>query len=236
VDTGATNVGLSHALNASIISAAVTIIEYFMGIPLDCLVKTARLDRFAATRSFDPKVRPIRARFRSLARIGRRDLLATVRTLAHREIRGEWEIVAGLRLLFERSRSSHPKKRNHNMSKFPRTAFALALVVPALAFAQTPAEISNGVLTNNRGMTLYTFDKDPKGKSVCNDSCAKNWPPLAAPDIANASGAYTKVSRTDGSKQWAYKGKPLYLWAKDQKAGDRTGDGVGGVWHIAQPS
>ena len=43
------------------------------------------------------------------------------------------------------------------------------------------------------------------------------------------------VTRDDGSKQWAYKGAPLYYWAKDTKAGDRTGDGVGGVWKVARP-
>jgi predicted lipoprotein with Yx(FWY)xxD motif len=26
---------------------------------------------------------------------------------------------------------------------------------------------------------------------------------------------------------------PLYLWAKDKKPGDTTGDGVGNVWHTA---
>jgi predicted lipoprotein with Yx(FWY)xxD motif len=43
------------------------------------------------------------------------------------------------------------------------------------------------------------------------------------------------VTRDDGSKQWAYKGKPLYTWVKDAKPGDVTGDGVNSVWHIAQP-
>jgi predicted lipoprotein with Yx(FWY)xxD motif len=41
--------------------------------------------------------------------------------------------------------------------------------------------------------------------------------------------------RDDGAKQWAYKGKPLYTWAKDTKPGDITGDGVNNVWHIAKP-
>ena len=43
------------------------------------------------------------------------------------------------------------------------------------------------------------------------------------------------MTRDDGSKQWAYKGKPVYYWAKDQKAGDRTGDGVNSVWHVVKP-
>jgi predicted lipoprotein with Yx(FWY)xxD motif len=86
-------------------------------------------------------------------------------------------------------------------------------------------------------MTLYTFDKDAagSGKSVCNGPCAQNWPPLAAPAGAAASGDWAVITRDDGSKQWAYKGKPVYFWAKDQKPGDRTGDGVNGVWRLARP-
>ena len=47
---------------------------------------------------------------------------------------------------------------------------------------------------------------------------------------------YTVVARDDGSRQWAYKGKPLYTFVKDQKGGDITGDGfLNGAWHLAQP-
>jgi predicted lipoprotein with Yx(FWY)xxD motif len=50
-----------------------------------------------------------------------------------------------------------------------------------------------------------------------------------------ASGDYSVVTRDDGSKQWALKGKPLYYCVKDQKPGDNTGDGVNSVWHTAKP-
>jgi predicted lipoprotein with Yx(FWY)xxD motif len=40
------------------------------------------------------------------------------------------------------------------------------------------------------------------------------------------------ITREDGSRQWAYEGKPVYYWVKDRKPGDRTGDGVSGAWHI----
>lgn len=117
---------------------------------------------------------------------------------------------------------------------------ALALLTgwSGLALSESmPAMARDGVLTNAAGMTLYTFDKDPAdaSKSVCNDQCAKNWPPLAADGMAKADGDWKAVKRDDGSMQWAYKGKPLYLWTKDQKPGDRTGDGVNGVWKVAQP-
>lgn len=101
--------------------------------------------------------------------------------------------------------------------------------------SSAPTQTTMGVLTNNNGMTLYVFDSDPKGKSVCNDACAKNWPPLLVHEGDRMGGDYTTVVREDGRKQWAYKGKPLYLWIKDKKPGDQTGDGVNGVWHTAKP-
>jgi predicted lipoprotein with Yx(FWY)xxD motif len=52
---------------------------------------------------------------------------------------------------------------------------------------------------------------------------------------AKAAGAWTVVVRDDGGKQWAYKGKPLYFWKDDKKAGDADGDGRNNVWHIAAP-
>ena len=98
-----------------------------------------------------------------------------------------------------------------------------------------PAKAVDGVFVGSNGMTLYTFDRDTApGKSACNGPCATNWPPLLAASGATTSGDWSIVTRDDGSKQWAYKGKPVYYWAKDQKPGDRTGDGVNGVWHVVR--
>lgn len=115
-------------------------------------------------------------------------------------------------------------------------AFALALAACA-SMGGAPVKESGGVLTDSAGMTLYTFDNDPAGagKSVCNGPCATNWPPLLADAGASASGNYSIVKRDDGRMQWAYKGKPLYLWVQDKKPGDRTGDGFRNVWRVAKP-
>ncbi len=101
----------------------------------------------------------------------------------------------------------------------------------------SPATVLQGRLVGPQQMTLYIFDRDitGSGKSMCNDNCAKNWPPLLAPSNAKPIGAWNAITRDDGSKQWAYQGKPLYYWAQDSKPGDTTGDGVGGAWHIAKP-
>ena len=117
------------------------------------------------------------------------------------------------------------------------TCAAIALGGCASMMSHEPAKVADGVLVGANGMTLYTFDKDTagNGKSVCNGQCATNWPPLMAADGAQPMGPYSVVTRDDGMKQWAVNGKPLYFWIKDAKAGDKTGDGVLGIWHAARP-
>lgn len=120
-------------------------------------------------------------------------------------------------------------------------SLAAALVLTLAGCASTmggaPTAVADGVLTGTNGMTLYTFDRDAagSGKSVCNGPCATNWPPLMAPAGMQPSGDYSVITRDDGGKQVAYKGKPLYFWAKDAKPGDKTGDGFNNVWRLAKP-
>ena len=123
------------------------------------------------------------------------------------------------------------------IATFSTLACAVLLAACASMTAPGPATVADGVLVGPSGMTLYTFDRDAtgSGKSVCNGPCATNWPPLMASAGDKASAEWSLVTRDDGSRQWAYKGKPVYFWAKDAKRGDRTGDGVNNVWHLARP-
>ena len=111
---------------------------------------------------------------------------------------------------------------------------ASLFVVSTLAVAAEPAKMEGGVLVGSNGMTLYTFDKDTSSKSLCTEKCAENWPPLLAQDSDKGSGDYSIILRDNGKKQWAYKGKPLYFFSKDQKRGDKTGDSINNVWHVAK--
>ena len=118
------------------------------------------------------------------------------------------------------------------------TTLSIALLGGCAAMGESvPAKSMNGMLVGSNQMTLYTFDKDVagSGKSVCNGPCATNWPPLMAAESDKASGDYSVVTRDDGKKQWALRGKPLYFWIKDTKPGDTTGDGFNGVWRVAKP-
>src|SRR5262245_23316982 len=105
----------------------------------------------------------------------------------------------------------------------------------ALAGAPSAGTTSQGpALVDTNGMTLYTFEKDANGASNCKGGCATSWPPAAASASDAASGDFSIIKREDGASQWAYKGKPLYTWIQDRKAGDATGGAVPG-WHIALP-
>ena len=123
-------------------------------------------------------------------------------------------------------------------ARFALLACAGLLAACASMYGQAaPATVADGALVGANGMALYTFDRDPMGggKSVCNGGCATNWPPLMAAATDTPSGDWTIVMRDDGSRQWAFRGKPVYYWAKDKKPGDRTGDGFNNVWHLARP-
>jgi len=121
--------------------------------------------------------------------------------------------------------------------KTPISLLLSGLMFVAGAAMAAPATVVDGVLVGAKSMTLYVFDKDTadSGKSVCNGPCATNWPPLMAAAADKPEGAWTIITRDDGTKQFAYKGKPVYYWIKDTKAGDKTGDGMGGNWHVAKP-
>lgn len=116
-------------------------------------------------------------------------------------------------------------------------SLTLAILGGCASITSAQVMTADGVLVGPNKMTLYTFDNDVagSGKSMCNGPCATNWPPLMAAEADKASGNYTIITRDDGKKQWAVKGKPVYFWSKDTKPGDKTGDGFNKVWHTAMP-
>lgn len=95
------------------------------------------------------------------------------------------------------------------------------------------------MLVNAKGMTLYVFALDKPGKSACYGQCARYWPPLLVPagvtvpaTMAGLSGKWSVARRTDGTRQLAYEGAPLYTFAMDKKPGDMNGQGVLSSWWV----
>ncbi|MER6091974.1 SCO0930 family lipoprotein [Streptomyces bluensis] len=97
------------------------------------------------------------------------------------------------------------------------------------------------VLTDSAGFALYRFDKDTAEppKTTCEGECATTWPPVPASGATAAEGVdkslIGEVSRPDGTKQLTIGGWPMYRYAKDTKAGDVKGEGVGGAWFASAP-
>ena len=112
------------------------------------------------------------------------------------------------------------------------------LATAVSAYAAEPAKVmdtkAGKIYTDPKGMTLYTFDKDETGKSNCYDKCATELAAARSEAGAKADDEWTVVDRTDGTKMWAYDGKPVYTFVEDKAPGDMTGEGVGGVWHVVK--
>jgi predicted lipoprotein with Yx(FWY)xxD motif len=131
---------------------------------------------------------------------------------------------------------------------FAPATFALAhgseSSAPPPAKEDTPAVPVRVILVKNRpmlvdlnGMTLYYFDHDDSGnKSTCDGKCTERWIPVAASDTAQASGDFTVITRSDGSKMWAFRYRPLYIFHADKAPGDTYGSyDASNLWHVARP-
>ncbi len=120
------------------------------------------------------------------------------------------------------------------MKLFWGAAIVATFAMAGTAFA-SPSGVTEkaGAFVAPDGKALYTFARDTMpGKSACNGPCLANWPALKADSDAKDDGDWTVITRDDGGKQWAYKGKPLYTFAKDTSGG--AASGVSPVWPLAK--
>lgn len=76
-----------------------------------------------------------------------------------------------------------------------------------------------------RGGYHFTYaDAKAVGTQGCTGACTKIWRPVRADDGAQSSGFWEVMTRSDGSKQWGYKGGALYTYIGDRTPGDTTGN------------
>jgi predicted lipoprotein with Yx(FWY)xxD motif len=90
------------------------------------------------------------------------------------------------------------------------------------------------ILTTPDGMAVYTYDKEAKNQPSCLGECAEEWFPVLAPKDARPVGQLKTVEGIDGTHQWAYQGKPLYIYHEDKAPGDVNGDNKDGFWHVVK--
>jgi predicted lipoprotein with Yx(FWY)xxD motif len=143
----------------------------------------------------------------------------------------------------------------------PTTAPTIVATTALTKPAQTPAAVSTvaaaptpreqlvvkasqnpklgNILTDARGMTLYTFKNDKPDTSNCTGDCATTWPPLTVPqgvvpvtDPA-VTGNIGVIERADKTYQVLYNDAPLYLYSGDKAPGDTNGNGLDNLWYAA---
>jgi predicted lipoprotein with Yx(FWY)xxD motif len=124
---------------------------------------------------------------------------------------------------------------------------ALALLVPMIGAAQAAGKrvakevpsstLGKNVLANLKGRTLYSLSVEKHGKFICTSACLSTWHPLIVPAGTKPTGPVTlgTVERPEGRTQVTFKGRPLYTFAPDTKAGEAGGEGIKdvGTWHAA---
>ena len=115
-------------------------------------------------------------------------------------------------------------------------ALLLAVATPVLAAPPAaPADatlVINGASTPAQGRPLYVYDKDGKDTSACLGPCTQSWPPLLAGADARPMGDWSVFSRTDGARQWAYKGMPAYGFYRDAPNAPAGGDNKVPSWRL----
>ncbi len=123
----------------------------------------------------------------------------------------------------------------------------IALLVPALAGAAPAgkrvakqaanATLGRTVLTTTKGRTLYSLSAETKGRFICTGACVSTWRPLLIPAGVKPTGPVKlgTIERPEGKTQVTFKGRPLYSFYGDTKAGDVNGEGIKdvGTWHAA---
>ena len=124
-----------------------------------------------------------------------------------------------------------------------RAALIVRYFMPADAVIRRTLEFGS-ILSTSSGATLYQRDRvtgeqelhqfrtdhgSPVlgrsfGTATCDVRCARDWPPFIAPAGALPRGFWDIAVRSDGRRQWVFKGFALYTYTAD-KPGETGGNG-----------
>ena len=112
---------------------------------------------------------------------------------------------------------------------------------PATVKTSANAKLKETVVVNPAGRTLYALSPETTHHLLCHEAyCLEIWPPLLLPHGAKliagkgVQGKLGLLRRPGGRMQVTLRGKPLYRFIEDHKAGEAHGEGLetfGGTWH-----
>jgi predicted lipoprotein with Yx(FWY)xxD motif len=145
--------------------------------------------------------------------------------------------------------AAKPRRRARNISVLVLAAvMALSAVAVPMALARGSKTVAGEakapslhktVLTNTKGLTLYTLSGETNGKFICTGACLKSWPPLLVSAGTTPKGPVKlgTIKRPEGRTQVTFKGMPVYTFSGDSAKGQANGEGLKdvGVWHVVTP-
>ena len=149
------------------------------------------------------------------------------------------------------SRATQPARRRTTRT-FYAVALAALLAMSAIAVPMAMAKgsktvageasapkLHKTVLTDTKGLTLYTLSGETHGKFICTGACLKAWPPLLVTHGTTPKGPVklSTIKNPEGKTQVTFKGMPVYTFSGDSKKGEANGEGLKdvGVWHAVTP-
>ncbi len=145
--------------------------------------------------------------------------------------------------------ASKPRRRARNVVALMLAAvLAISAMAVPMALARgsktvvgeaTAPSLHKTVLTNTKGLTLYSLSVEKNGKFICTGSCTSTWIPLVVAAGTKPMGPVKlgTIKRPEGKIQVTFKGLPLYTFDGDSRKGQANGEGFKdvGTWHAATP-
>jgi predicted lipoprotein with Yx(FWY)xxD motif len=117
-----------------------------------------------------------------------------------------------------------------------KTYIAVAALFAATGASAAQPHLADGMLVDEHGMTLYAYaGHGTPNSTACEGASVLNFPVAAAGPHDMPTGNLTFVTAPTGARQWAYKGRPLYLGRMDKKPGDHQADGLNSMWYPVRP-
>jgi predicted lipoprotein with Yx(FWY)xxD motif len=151
------------------------------------------------------------------------------------------------------NRATQPARRRRATRGLYAVAIAALLAMSAIAVPMalakssktvtgeaTAPKLHKTVLTDTKGLTLYTLVGETNGKFICTTAtCLKAWPPLLVTPGTTPKGPVKlgTIKNPEGKTQVTFKGMPVYTFEGDSKKGEANGEGLKdvGVWHAVTP-
>ncbi len=103
----------------------------------------------------------------------------------------------------------------------------------------TAPSLHKTVLTNTKGLTLYSLSVEKNGRFICTGTCTSTWRPLVVAAGTTPKGPVKlgTIKRPEGKIQVTFKGLPLYTFDGDSAKGQAKGEGFKdvGTWHAVTP-